>query len=97
MIKTYEGWIDNIKNKFKKEEYNIGDYVLVDVNKTDIPLKPICKIIDIDKDFYIVLTGDGGPEWGILKSRSRMIIKRKLTPEEVEEIELKVDSDKYNL
>ena len=90
-LKTYENWL---LNKFKKTEYNIGDYILVNTYKTDVPVSNVCKIVDIKDNMYGVKNGPNAVTiWWIFKNA----ISRKLTPEEVEDIEMDINVNKYNL
>lgn len=90
-LKTYENWL---LDKFKKIEYNIGDYILVNTDKTDVPVSNVCKIVDIKDKMYGVKNGPTADMiWWIFKDA----ISRKLTPEEVEDIEMDINVNKYNL
>ena len=85
-MKTYENWL---LDKFKKTEYGIGDYILINTSKTDLPVKDVCKIVAKKNDMYGIFPGS----WWIFKDA----IKRKLTPEEVDDIEMKINAEKYNI
>jgi len=80
---------------FENKEYNIGDYVLfLDPNtKKDIS----GKIINIVSGFFpyrIEFFYKNKINLGLLKKNE---IIKKLTPEEIEEFEMKVNTNKYNL
>lgn len=93
-LKTYEDHYDLT--------YDVGDYVLVygerfkenyNPSREDIKFK----IIEVDYSDhntpYLLISADGMDLW----VPENKWIKRKMTPEEIEEYELKVGANKYNL
>ena len=99
-IKTYE-------NLLVKQEYQIGDYVLLleDANRRTWNVDLHCKIIDVEnkigyrtesigykiRTFY---TNDHSEAKVWIDQKE---IERKLTPKEIEEYKLKEEAKKYNI
>lgn len=89
-LKIYENWF---LDKIKKKEYNIGDYILINTYKTDIPVTNVCKIVELKDKMYGIKNAPNSNTWWIFKNA----ISRKLTPDEVDDIEMNIDANKYNL
>jgi hypothetical protein len=74
-------------------KYSIGDYVLMSGETLELKINQPVKIIRIlDWGDYIVMYNDGTTTALIDK-----YILRYLTPEEIEEYEIKLSQNKYNL
>jgi hypothetical protein len=89
-LKTYE-------NIFRKKEvYEVGDFVEIDVHINYVPTKgKISKKLKYTRPatYCITFPYDNCPDMYLIKKD----IIRKLTPEEIEEYKLERDTKKYNL
>jgi len=94
---------ENFSNK--KPQYNIGDYIYIEqLHKSDdgklyLMFEGNVKILDIDyatlnSPVHRYLVNDVNKIGRYIKEDA---ILRKSTPEEIEEFEMKIDAEKYNL
>lgn len=94
-LKTYDELSEKVYNE-DRNKYNIGDYVLISgqlyVEESDKPVKIIRELHFKKSGYYEIMFNSG--EVGVTQYTE---IKRYLTPEEIEEFDIKLNTKKYNL
>ncbi len=94
-LKTYDELSEKVYNE-DRNKYNIGDYVLISgqlyVEESDKPVKIIRELHFKKSGYYKIMFNSG--EVGVTQYTE---IKRYLTPEEIEEFDIKLNTKKYNL